>query len=78
MARLGKVEGGAVGADVGRDRRFSWVVPEVAGTYAKEAGLVRAQLTAYECHIASGNLILSENILKFVTSDIFSEIEREL
>jgi hypothetical protein len=27
---------------------FSWVVPDVAGTYVAEVGLVPAQLTAYD------------------------------
>jgi subtilisin family serine protease len=38
----------AVAADVVRDYSFSWVVPEVVGTYVVEVGLVPAQLTAYD------------------------------
>jgi hypothetical protein len=37
-----------VAADDVKDYSFSWVVPEVAGTYAIEVGLVPAQLTAYD------------------------------
>jgi hypothetical protein len=28
--------------------KFSWVIPDAAGTYAVEVGLVPAQLTAYD------------------------------
>lgn len=40
----------AIVVAVGRvkDFSFSWVVPEVVGTYVVEVGLVPAQLTAYD------------------------------
>jgi hypothetical protein len=38
----------AVAADGVRDYGFGWVVPDVAGTYMVEVGLVPAQLTAYD------------------------------
>jgi hypothetical protein len=38
----------AVAADVVRDYSFSWVVPDVSGTYMVEVGLAPAQLTAYD------------------------------
>lgn len=38
----------AVAADEVKDYSFSWVVPEFAGTYMVEVGLVPAQLTAYD------------------------------
>ena len=38
----------AVAADEIKDYSFSWVVPDVAGTYVVEVGLVPAQLTAYD------------------------------
>jgi subtilisin family serine protease len=37
-----------VGADENKDYSFSWVIPDVAGTYIVEVGLVPAQLTAYD------------------------------
>ena len=36
-----------VAADEVKDYSFSWVVPDVAGTYIVEVGLVPAHLTAY-------------------------------
>jgi hypothetical protein len=38
----------AVEADKVKESSFSWVVPDVAGTYVAEVGLVPAQLTAYD------------------------------
>lgn len=38
----------AVAAGGVKDYGFSWVVPDVAGTYVVEVGLVPAQLTAYD------------------------------
>jgi hypothetical protein len=38
----------AVGANEVKEYSFSWVVPDVAGTYVVEASLVPAQLTAYD------------------------------
>ena len=38
----------AVAANETKDYSFSWVVPDVAGTYVVEVGLVPAQLTAYD------------------------------
>jgi hypothetical protein len=38
----------AVAADEIKDYSFSWVVPDVAGTYIIGVGLVPAQLTAYD------------------------------
>jgi hypothetical protein len=38
----------AVGANEVKDYSFNWVVPDVAGTYIVEVGLVPAQLTAYD------------------------------
>jgi hypothetical protein len=40
---LGKGKGDGVRADAVRDCSFSWFVPEVAGTYVVEVGLVPAQ-----------------------------------
>ncbi len=37
-----------VAADEVKDYNFSWVIPDVAGTYVVEVGLVPAQLTAYD------------------------------
>jgi hypothetical protein len=38
----------AVAVDEVKDYSFSWVVPDVVGTYVVEVGLVPAQLTAYD------------------------------
>ena len=38
----------AVGANEIKDYSFSWVTPDVAGTYMVEVGLVPSQLTAYD------------------------------
>jgi serine protease len=38
----------AVAANEVKDYSFDWVVPEIAGTYVVEVGLVHAQLTAYD------------------------------
>jgi hypothetical protein len=38
----------SVSADAVREYSFVWVVPNVAGRYVVEAGLVPAQLTAYD------------------------------
>ncbi len=38
----------AVVADEVKDYSFSWVIPNFAGTYVVEVGLVPAQLTAYD------------------------------
>jgi hypothetical protein len=38
----------AVGAGEVKDYGFSWVVPNIAGTYFVEVGLAPAQLTAYD------------------------------
>lgn len=38
----------AVGVDEIKDYSFSWVIPDVAGTFMVEIGLVPAQLTAYD------------------------------
>jgi subtilisin family serine protease len=37
-----------VGADEVRDYIFSWIVPDVVGTYVVEVGLIPARLTAYD------------------------------